>query len=299
MYVICCHHLRPPLSSPLPCFGWSFPQDGDWEFVGKVVAEARAEGRGVVSECEVEVAAAAAELEYRSLMPALQSATAALDEAALATLIDRAKALALQEHPSDMVRGVVANAHVAVGRIDSCKQRLAAAVAAVSLSELTEATEFAASIGYHAEDVDSARALLQRVQAVVTQAERVLAVVDREGIEAAMAAAEALGLQLPQAEEMQRVLDLSPDDLLHRQLATAVAAGNQPLVVELTMRIKVSTGPGRGAYGMVGIGEGLGCCGLGAWCALAGWCAADGLCAGLIVAPVETRVWAWKGEGRK
>ena len=216
--------------------------DGDWEFLKQVVEEARAEKDSVVGIAKAEIQLAVDELEFRAVLGVLRSAVEVQDEDLLSTAVSRASRLKLGTHPNSNIRDAVEAANTTLSRIQRCRVMLEDAIASVNGTDLMDAVAMAAGLGFTSPLVENARSLLVRVQDVTRRANRSLQIVDRAGMERALGDCEELGLNLPILPEMRAILTLPQDQFLRRQLAAAVSSGEDDLVVDLTIRIKVGFG---------------------------------------------------------
>lgn len=252
-------------------------QEDDTTFLLQVLEEARAEQDSIITAARRELQAAADEAEFRALMPLLQQGTDTLSEDLLSQTLERAAGLHLSTHPSGSVREVVEAASRCLERIRKCKALLQSALQAVTVQSLTEAVAMASGtcalscvvwlgvgalcssvwlcscihacvrthcdcvsgIGYQSPAAVRARELLTRIRNLEKQATYALQDVDRPTIETVLREAAGISYRLSCTEELAAVLALPPDLLLRRQLAAAVTQGNDKLVVELTINIKV------------------------------------------------------------
>jgi hypothetical protein len=235
-------------------------QEGDQDFLRQVLEEARTEMDNIVAVAKPELAAARDEAEFRAVMSTLQAGVDAQDEDALMDAIPRAQLLSLDTHRSQAVRDSLRAAQVSLSRIRRCKDLADSGVATVNPSELQEAVALAAGLGYRSKKVEEAKAMLAIVQDLNRRGHRALDLMDREELSLVLQACEDVGLKSPLVQEIRTVIALPVDLFLRRQLAAAVASGDETRVVELTVKMKVRAaasvergGEGRGGEGGGGV----------------------------------------------
>jgi hypothetical protein len=218
-------------------------QDGDNDFLSRVVEEAERERASIIAAAAAELDSAAQQLEFNLVVPMLRKAVDALDERLLREYLQRARGINLDQHSLASVRGLVQAAADGLDRLEACKLSLERAVASVSPQLLVDAVAVATGLGYHTAIVDQARTLLVQIQDIAERGNRAFETIDTDAMAEVLRQCKELRLQLPFLDEMRAILALTPDLLLRRKLAAAVASGSEQRVVDLTVQMKVRAHP--------------------------------------------------------
>ena len=214
-------------------------QESDWDFLKQVLDEARTEMDNIVAVAKPELAAARDEAEFRAVVAALRTGVETQSEDMLRDGLARAALLKLSTHRSQSVRDTLNAAETSLVRIRKCNELLDSGLSTVNPSQLVEVVSLSSGLGYRSPRVDMAKSLLVRIQEVTKRANYALEAVNRDELAAVLEICDEIGLKSPMVDEVRAVLALPPDQFLRRQLAAAVASGNDKWVVELTMKMKV------------------------------------------------------------